>query len=86
LEFNQVNNAHEQSNVGIVESKTAFVDDPLFLKSGEVLKEYSLAYETYGVLNANGSNAVLICHALSGSHHARDITARLIQSQAGGTQ
>jgi homoserine O-acetyltransferase len=70
LEFNQVNNAHEQSSVGIVESKTAFVDDPLFLKSGEVLKEYSLAYETYGVLNANGSNAVLICHALSGSHHA----------------
>ena len=65
-----MNNAHEQSSVGIVESKTAFVDDQLFLKSGEVLKEYSLAYETYGVLNANGSNAVLICHALSGSHHA----------------
>ena len=65
-----MNNAHEQSSVGIVESKTAFVDDPLFLKSGEVLKEYSLAYETYGVLNANGNNAVLICHALSGSHHA----------------
>ena len=65
-----MNNAHAQSSVGIVESKTAFVDDPLFLKSGEVLKEYSLAYETYGVLNANGSNAVLICHALSGSHHA----------------
>jgi len=65
-----VNNAHAQSSVGIVESKTAFFDDPLFLKSGEVLKEYSLAYETYGVLNANGSNAVLICHALSGSHHA----------------
>jgi homoserine O-acetyltransferase len=70
LEFNQVNNTHAQSSVGIVESKTAFFDDPLFLKSGEVLKEYSLAYETYGVLNANGSNAVLICHALSGSHHA----------------
>ena len=65
-----MNNAHAQSSVGIVESKTAFFDDPLFLKSGEVLKEYSLAYETYGVLNANGSNAVLICHALSGSHHA----------------
>jgi homoserine O-acetyltransferase len=70
LEFNQVNNTHAQSSVGIVESKTAFFDDPLFLKSGEVLKEYSLAYETYGVLNANGNNAVLICHALSGSHHA----------------
>ena len=65
-----MNNTHAQSSVGIVESKTAFFDDPLFLKSGEVLKEYSLAYETYGVLNANGNNAVLICHALSGSHHA----------------
>ena len=65
-----MNNAHAQSSVGIVEPKTAFFDEPLFLKSGEVLKEYSLAYETYGVLNANGSNAVLICHALSGSHHA----------------
>ena len=65
-----MNNAHAQSSVGIVESKTAFFDDPLFLKSGEVLKEYSLAYETYGVLNANGNNAVLICHALSVSHHA----------------
>jgi homoserine O-acetyltransferase len=70
LEFNQVNNAHAQSSVGIVEPKTAFFDVPLFLKSGEVLKEYKLAYETYGVLNADGSNAVLICHALSGSHHA----------------
>ena len=65
-----MNNAYAQSSVGIVEPKTAFFDEPLFRKSGEVLKEYSLAYETYGVLNANGSNAVLICHALSGSHHA----------------
>ena len=65
-----MNNAYAQSSVGIVEPKTAFFDEPLFLKSGEVLKEYSLAYETYGVLNAKGSNAVLICHALSGSHHA----------------
>ena len=65
-----MNNAQAKSSVGIVEPKTAFFDEPLFLKSGEVLKEYSLAYETYGVLNANGSNAVLICHALSGSHHA----------------
>ena len=65
-----MNNAYAQSSVGIVEPKTAFFHEPLFLKSGEVLKEYSLAYETYGVLNANGSNAVLICHALSGSHHA----------------
>lgn len=59
-----------QSSVGIVEPKTAVFDDPLFLKSGEVLESYTLVYETYGTLNADGSNAVLICHALSGSHHA----------------
>lgn len=61
---------HLQSSVGIVEPKTAVFDEPLFLKSGEVLKEYTLVYEAYGTLNTDGSNAVLICHALSGSHHA----------------
>ena len=62
--------AHSQASVGIVEPKSAFFDEPLFLRSGEVLEEYTLVYETYGQLNAEGSNAVLICHALSGSHHA----------------
>ena len=62
--------AHSQSSVGIVEPKSAFFDEPLFLRSGEVLEEYTLVYETYGQLNADGSNAVLICHALSGNHHA----------------
>ncbi|SFW33066.1 homoserine O-acetyltransferase [Nitrosovibrio sp. Nv17] len=44
-------------------------DMPLRLKSGAVLEGYDLVYETYGKLNAARSNAVLVCHALSGSHH-----------------
>src|ERR1700716_3459072 len=43
--------------------------EPLIMKAGKTLASYDLAYETYGVLNADKSNAVLVCHALSGSHH-----------------
>jgi len=43
--------------------------EPLALASGAVLREYQLAFETYGTLNADKSNAVLICHALNASHH-----------------
>ncbi|MCU0930661.1 MAG: homoserine O-acetyltransferase [Serpentinimonas sp.] len=39
------------------------------LKSGAVLPSYELVYETYGTLNADRSNAVLVCHALNASHH-----------------
>ena len=42
---------------------------PLPLQSGSVLRDYALAYETYGELNATRSNAVLVCHALNASHH-----------------
>lgn len=42
---------------------------PLYLDSGRILEPYTLVYETYGELNEEGSNAVLICHAFSGSHH-----------------
>jgi homoserine O-acetyltransferase len=42
---------------------------PLALQSGASIRGYSLAYETYGTLNADKSNAVLICHALNASHH-----------------
>ena len=56
-------------SVGIVTSKSAHFSQPLNLKSGAVLPEFDLAYETYGQLNADKSNAVLICHALSGNHH-----------------
>ncbi|EAT13030.1 homoserine O-acetyltransferase [Bermanella marisrubri] len=57
-------------SVGIVEPQTAVFDEPLELKSGRVLPKYELVYETYGTLNEDKSNAILICHALSGHHHA----------------
>jgi homoserine O-acetyltransferase/O-succinyltransferase len=44
-------------------------DAPLPLQSGASIRGYSVAYETYGTLNADKSNAVLICHALNASHH-----------------
>ena len=44
-------------------------DQPLPLQSGAALPAYELVYETYGTLNADHSNAVLICHALNASHH-----------------
>jgi homoserine O-acetyltransferase/O-succinyltransferase len=44
-------------------------DIPLYMQSGSLLPHYELAYETYGELNAEKSNAVLICHALNASHH-----------------
>ena len=43
--------------------------EPLALRSGALLRDYTLAFETYGTLNAERSNAVLVCHALNASHH-----------------
>ena len=59
----------ENNSVGIVAPQNAHFDTPLTLKSGAVLPTFDLAYETYGTLNHDKSNAVLICHALSGTHH-----------------
>lgn len=59
----------ENNSVGLVAAQSAHFDTPLTLKSGLVLPQYHLTYETYGELNADKSNAVLICHALSGNHH-----------------
>ena len=59
----------DSTSVGIVVPQTAHFSEPLHLKSGAVLPAYDLVYETYGTLNSDGSNAVLICHALSGTHH-----------------
>jgi len=53
----------------IVEAKKARFTEPLKLRSGAVLPGYEIAYETYGELNAQRSNAVLVCHALNASHH-----------------
>jgi len=57
-------------SVGIVAPQRARFTEPLHLACGRVLQDYELVYETYGQLNAARSNAVLICHALSGHHHA----------------
>ncbi|MHB1676402.1 MAG: homoserine O-succinyltransferase MetX [Sulfuriferula sp.] len=57
------------SSVGIVTPQTAHFAAPLTLKSGAVLSGYDLVFETYGTLNADKSNAILVCHALSGNHH-----------------
>lgn len=59
-----------QGSVGIVEPKIAEISEPLRLSCGQTLQNYRLVYETYGELNADASNAILICHALSGHHHA----------------
>lgn len=57
-------------SVGLVKPALMHFDEPLQLECRRVLPSYTLIYETYGTLNAAGSNAVLICHALSGHHHA----------------
>ena len=57
-------------SVGLVTPHVVKFETPLPLACGKTLPEYELIYETYGTLNAERSNAVLICHALSGHHHA----------------
>ena len=47
--------------------------DPLPLQGGGALAIYTLVYETYGTLNAEQSNAVLVCHALNASHHVAGV-------------
>jgi homoserine O-acetyltransferase len=59
----------QPQSVGVVTPQRARFTDPLQLRSGGTLPDYELVYETYGELNAARSNAVLVCHALSGSHH-----------------
>ena len=63
------NNTIGTDSVGIVAPQTAHFDSPLTLKSGAVLPQFDLVYETYGTLNSAKSNAVIVCHALSGNHH-----------------
>jgi len=53
----------------IVTAHKARFTEPLRLSSGAVLPEFEIAYETYGTLNAARSNAVLVCHALTGDQY-----------------
>src|SRR5450830_2098951 len=59
----------------IVQPQSMYFETALPLQSGASLRAYSLSYETYGKLNANCSNAVLICHALNASHHVAGVYA-----------
>ena len=56
-------------------------DQPLALQGGGCLRQYHLSYETYGELNADRSNAVLICHALNASHHVAGTYAGQAKSE-----
>ena len=59
----------DENSIGYVKPTIVTIKNPLKLLSGRVLSQYNLIYETYGSLNKDRSNAVLICHALSGNHH-----------------
>ena len=59
----------EINSIGIVKPKIFKCTDPIKLSCGMTLDNYELIYETYGKLNKNKDNAVLVCHALSGNQH-----------------
>lgn len=58
------------ASLGVVTPELISFETPLALERGGSLPRYDLMVETYGTLNAKKSNAVLVCHALSGDHHA----------------
>ena len=64
------------ASVGPVTPQQMHFSEPLPLKSGAVLPDYQLTFETYGTLNAARSNAVLVCHALNASHHVAGLDER----------
>jgi homoserine O-acetyltransferase len=66
----QISDAGE---VGIVEYQDFVSAQPFQFESGGTIPELTLRYETYGHLNAAKDNAVLICHALTGNHHAAGV-------------
>ncbi|MBB2776904.1 UNVERIFIED_ORG: homoserine O-acetyltransferase [Comamonas terrigena] len=59
----------------IATPQTMHFPDALPLQSGKHIRDYTLAYETYGTLNADRSNAILVCHALNASHHVAGVYA-----------
>jgi homoserine O-acetyltransferase len=68
-------------SIGHVTPQQMRFSEPLPLKSGAVLPDYTLVYETYGTLNAERSNAVLVCHALNASHHVAGTYAGQARSE-----
>jgi len=62
-------------SVGLIEAKTHRFAEALPLQCGRSIAGYELVYETYGTLNAERSNAILVCHALNASHHVAGMAA-----------
>jgi homoserine O-acetyltransferase/O-succinyltransferase len=63
------------ASIGPVIAQQMHFSAPLSLKCGATLADYTLVYETHGTLNADRSNAVLVCHALNASHHVAGVDA-----------
>ncbi|MEX5746661.1 homoserine O-acetyltransferase [Massilia sp. X63] len=68
-------------SIGTVTPQAMHFAEPLRLQSGASIGDYTLMYETYGTLNADKSNAVLVCHALNASHHVAGTYADKPKSQ-----
>ncbi len=66
----QLRSADTATGAGVVETRFERFEEPLELVCGDTLPEFTLAWEQYGELNAARDNAVLLFHALTGSHHA----------------
>lgn len=71
-------------SVGLVTPQKFQFEQPLELECGRILPRFDLMVETYGTLNADKSNAILICHALSGHHHAAGYHHADDKKQVGG--
>ena len=72
MSFSSKEFLNTENNVGLVEEKTFTYSDVFEMEKGK-LEGFTLAYESYGELNAAADNAILICHALTGDHHAAGI-------------
>ena len=59
----------DSQSVGVVSAQVARFAEPFVFRSGKSIPHFELVYETYGRLNADRSNAVLVCHALNAAHH-----------------
>ena len=66
----------QSGSVGAVTPRRMRFEVPLTFRSGGTLPSYELMYETYGHLNADRSNAVLVCHALNAAHHVAGLYAQ----------
>lgn len=71
-------------SVGLVVPQKFSFEEPLELECGRILPRFEIMVETYGTLNADQSNAILICHALSGHHHAAGYHHEDDKNQVGG--